>query len=110
MVAAFARAIAQNRTFVVPKQAGRSNLGFYWATDYCKQQSWLCYFHSFSKCDESHLGMDYMKVGGFLFSPACMLRVCECESGEVIGNIELLSLVLVFLLLSVPACVRCPAS
>jgi hypothetical protein len=57
MVAAFARAVQQNRTFVVPTQPGVANLGFYWAADLCKQRSWLCYFHRFSTCDESHLGV-----------------------------------------------------
>lgn len=57
MVAAFARAMAQNRTFVVPTTEGASNLGFYWAEDMCKHRSWLCYFHAFSKCNESHLGV-----------------------------------------------------
>ena len=96
MVAAFARAMEQNRTFVLPTMKGPSNLAFYWAQvcaadiavktpglkleysllvsmqsfffvclgqDFCKQQSWLCYFHSISKCDESHLGVsNYMRL------------------------------------------------
>jgi len=63
MVAAFARAMEQNRTFVLPTKKGPSNMAFYWAQDFCRQQSWLCYFHSISKCDETHLGVsNYMRL------------------------------------------------
>eukprot|EP00750_Incisomonas_marina_P028146 INCI6486.1.p1 GENE.INCI6486.1~~INCI6486.1.p1 ORF type:complete len:662 (+),score=71.48 INCI6486.1:100-2085(+) len=67
MAAAFGRAMALNRTFVIPSKPGtklvsafgEQKMQYYWAERLCPgHQSWGCYFFMPSACTEGDLRMD----------------------------------------------------